>query len=68
VTENFLRLTTDVAPEYDQPAPDKILSGAPEFTTWNVEDRDGLLKGWIDTAAELGFDGKALVAQAELIE
>ena len=45
MTENFLRLTTDVAPEYDQPAPDKILSGAPEFTTWNVEDRDGIYCG-----------------------
>jgi hypothetical protein len=30
----------------------------------NVEDRDGLLKGWIDKAAELGFDGKGLLASA----
>lgn len=30
----------------------------------NVEDRDGLLKGWIDKAAALGFDGKGLLASA----
>lgn len=30
----------------------------------NVEDRDGLQKGWIDKAAELGFDGKGLLASA----
>ncbi|RSV41718.1 conjugative relaxase [Sphingomonas sp. ABOLE] len=31
----------------------------------NVEDRDGLVKGWIDKAAGLGFDGKSLLAAAE---
>ncbi|OQW69719.1 MAG: AAA family ATPase, partial [Proteobacteria bacterium ST_bin13] len=31
----------------------------------NVDDRDGLLKGWIDKAAALGFDGKSLLASAE---
>ncbi|PMZ49103.1 relaxase domain-containing protein, partial [Pseudomonas sp. FW306-2-11AC] len=31
----------------------------------NVDDRDGLLKGWIDKAAALGFDGKGLLASAE---
>ncbi|HEX7855029.1 MAG TPA: MobF family relaxase [Sphingobium sp.] len=31
----------------------------------NVEDRDGLLKDWIEKAAALGFDGKGLLASAE---
>lgn len=31
----------------------------------NVDDRDGLLKGWIEKAAALGFDGKGLLASAQ---
>ena len=31
----------------------------------NVDDRDGLLKGWIEKATALGFDGKGLLASAE---
>lgn len=31
----------------------------------NAGDRDGLVKGWIDKAAALGFDGKSLLASAE---
>lgn len=31
----------------------------------NVEDRNGLVKGWIDKAGALGFDGKGLLALAE---
>ncbi|RSU72083.1 AAA family ATPase [Sphingomonas sp. S-NIH.Pt3_0716] len=31
----------------------------------NVEDRDGLVQGWIDKAAAHGFDGKGLLASAE---
>jgi len=30
----------------------------------NVDDRDDLLKGWIDKAAALGFDGKTVLAAA----
>ncbi|ALR22862.1 MULTISPECIES: MobF family relaxase [Sphingobium] len=30
----------------------------------NVEDRDGLIKGWIDKAQELGFTGKDVLATA----
>lgn len=26
-----------VSPEHDQPAPEKVLSGKPRFTTWNLE-------------------------------
>ncbi len=33
-----------VAPEHDAPARDKIVSGTPRFTTWNIEEaEDGKL-------------------------
>ena len=47
----FLRLSPTAAdPVQDQPAPDKVISGDPRFTTWNVEERDGLYCGiWEST-------------------
>ncbi len=47
----FLRLTTGAAaPTHDHPPPEKVLSGHPRFTTWNVEERDGLWCGiWEST-------------------
>lgn len=47
----FLRLTTDTAPsETGAPASDRLISGSPEFTTWNAEERDGLYCGiWRST-------------------
>ncbi len=43
-------LPTGVDAEYGQPAPDRLISGDPQFTTWNVEDRDGLFAGiWQST-------------------
>jgi uncharacterized cupin superfamily protein len=30
-----------VEPEEGAPAPDRLLAGAPRFTTWNVEEADG---------------------------
>lgn len=41
----ILPLSTDVEPEYDAPALEKVLAGDPQFTTWNIEDRDGLYCG-----------------------
>lgn len=39
-----------ITPTQDRPAPEKLLSGDPVFTTWNVEDRDGLYCGiWEST-------------------
>ena len=36
--------------EVEYPSPEKLISGDPEFTTWNVEDRDGLFAGiWQST-------------------
>jgi uncharacterized cupin superfamily protein len=47
----FLPVTTDAAEaETDRPAPDKLISGDPVFTTWNAEERDGLYCGiWQST-------------------
>ncbi len=49
--ETFLRLTPDAAAAATgAPAPDRLISGAPEFTTWNAEERDGLYCGlWRST-------------------
>ena len=56
--EIFLRLTAEAAPaETGAPAPDRLLSGNPEFTTWNVEDRDGLYCGiWRSTPGKWRID------------
>jgi len=32
-------------PETERPSPEKVISGDPVFTTWNVEERDGLYCG-----------------------
>ena len=35
-------VTPSVPPETERPAPEKVISGDPVFTTWNLEERDGL--------------------------
>ena len=36
--------------EIDRPTPDRLISGDPVFTTWNLEERDGLYCGiWQST-------------------
>ena len=41
---------TSTAPETTRPDAAKLLSGDPEHTTWNLEDRDGLYCGlWQST-------------------
>lgn len=49
--QSLLRLDpAAVAPETSQPAPDRLIAGAPVFTTWNLEERDGLFAGvWQST-------------------
>jgi uncharacterized protein len=38
------------APETGGPAPDRLIRGNPVFTTWNLEERDGLYAGlWQST-------------------
>lgn len=47
----LFRLTPEAATaETDRPAAEKVLAGDPEFTTWSVEERDGLYCGiWQST-------------------
>lgn len=51
MTPLWLRVAPEgVTPETDRPAPDRLISGDPEFTTWNIEERDGLFCGiWQST-------------------
>ncbi|MCB1340015.1 MAG: cupin domain-containing protein [Pseudooceanicola sp.] len=40
-------------PQFDTPAPEKVISGKPVFTTWNLEERDGLYCGiWQSTVGK----------------
>ncbi|MGI3170231.1 cupin domain-containing protein [Pseudooceanicola sp. C21-150M6] len=39
------RVTADGPGEVERPAPAKVISGDPVFTTWNQEERDGLYCG-----------------------
>ena len=32
---------SDIVPETGAPAPDRLISGDPQFTTWNIEEADG---------------------------
>ena len=50
MSENLIRLTPAGAVEHDRPAADRLISGTPEFKTWNIEDLDGLYCGiWQST-------------------
>jgi uncharacterized cupin superfamily protein len=47
---HFKLLARDVTPEIDRPAKDRLISGDPVFTTWNIEERNGLFCGiWQST-------------------
>jgi uncharacterized protein len=42
LSAHYLTISTDsVEPESGAPAPDRLISGDPQFRTWNVEERDG---------------------------
>jgi uncharacterized protein len=32
---------TSITPETGAPAPDRLISGSPQFTTWNIEEAEG---------------------------
>lgn len=50
VSQTFLRIDTTGNAEVDRPAADRLIAGSPEFTTWNVEEADGLYCGtWRST-------------------
>jgi uncharacterized cupin superfamily protein len=38
---HFVSIDTSVEPEGGTPAPDRLISGAPKFRTWNVEEAEG---------------------------
>lgn len=49
-TANIFTVTPGIEPEISRPAPDKVISGDPVHTTWNLEARDGLYCGiWQST-------------------
>jgi uncharacterized cupin superfamily protein len=43
--ELFLPFVPEGPGETERPAPEKLISGDPVFTTWNFEERDGLFAG-----------------------
>jgi uncharacterized cupin superfamily protein len=47
----FVRVnTTDFEVEIEAPEPEKLISGNPEFRTWNIEEQEGLYAGtWEST-------------------
>jgi uncharacterized protein len=55
---HLLRVTRDgVEPEVSRPAPEKVLSGDPVHTTWNLETRGNLYAGlWHSTVGEWTCD------------
>lgn len=39
-----------ITPEHGAPPPERVIAGDPRFTTWNIEERDGLYAGvWQST-------------------
>lgn len=49
MTNAFL-VAPSIAPEIEKPAADRVIAGDPEFTTWNLEEADGLYAGvWQST-------------------
>ncbi|XDA98388.1 cupin domain-containing protein [Sulfitobacter sp. LCG007] len=45
MSEHYLLVDPSVPPETDAPPPDRVIEGNPQFTTWNIEERDGLFCG-----------------------
>ena len=51
---HYLPVTPTGAPETERPAADRLIAGDPVFTTWNLEDRDGLYCGvWESTPGKI---------------
>lgn len=49
-TAHIFTVTPGIEPEISRPDPDKVISGDPVHTTWNLEQRDGLYCGiWQST-------------------
>lgn len=41
VMANFLSFDDVTEVEHDAPAPERLISGDPRFTTWNIEEAPG---------------------------
>lgn len=54
------RVTTDgIVPTITTPSADELISGAPVFTTWEVEARPGISAGlWQSTPGQFRLDYK----------
>ncbi|MGJ8626265.1 MAG: cupin domain-containing protein [Sulfitobacter sp.] len=53
MTKTIIHLTPTGDVEQGRPAADRLISGNPEFTTWNIEDADGLYCGiWQSTSGK----------------
>ncbi len=47
---HLLKVSPNATPEVERPDPAKLISGDPVFTTWNLEEKDGLFAGiWQST-------------------
>jgi len=50
MSDLFFPVSPSAAPEVERPVPDRVIAGDPVFTTWLLEDRDGLYCGlWEST-------------------
>ncbi|HAQ46517.1 MAG: cupin domain-containing protein [Paracoccaceae bacterium] len=50
MSDQFLHLRQTSDPEIDRPTHARLIAGDPVFSTWNLEDRDGLYCGlWQST-------------------
>ncbi|MDX5382749.1 MAG: cupin domain-containing protein [Rhodobacterales bacterium] len=50
MSDLFFPITPKGPAEVDRPAPDRVVKGDPVFTSWTLEDRDGLYCGiWEST-------------------
>lgn len=48
--QNAFKVAPTATPEIERPAPGKLLAGDPVFTTWSLEETDGLYAGiWQST-------------------
>ena len=54
MSEYMIDISSDgTEPVTERPAPEKVLAGDPVFTTWNIEEREGLCCGiWQATSGK----------------
>ncbi|MFV0515124.1 MAG: cupin domain-containing protein [Jhaorihella sp.] len=51
---HFMPVAPTGTPQTERPAADRVIAGDPVFTTWNLEDRDGICCGvWESTPGKI---------------